>query len=621
MSERLLERLPTRLTERMASRLMPSTPAANQSNATTDDNRVAVGLALGGLVAWLIALPTIDPRRYNDLGLVSAVGPFFWLALVVSVAGFVFAVRARRFHWQVALLALGVVVLILYATPSVVEGAARVEASYRHLGVSDHIARTGKLDRGLDAYFNWPGFFAMLGTLQRASGAPDLLFLARWAPSIAAFAYLAPVLLIARALSAQPRIAWLSAGVFTMVNWTGQDYLAPQTLGVWLMLCIAGVVMTVMRRTDDPHSVGPSARIVAPRPPDGINRLWVGNEGRRVRLGTGAWAVVHVLVALSIAAVVASHQLTPFMLILVFFALWLVGRTPHWQLAVGTAVFAGIWLVVPAWPFVSGHVTDLLGGLGSGGATANLGNRVASGSADHKLVVTARLAQSATVWLLAGFGTLVLIAQRRRVRAVVLLALAPFLLLPLQAYGGEMLIRVFLFGLPVVAFLVAVFLFSVSGGAAWRGIALGAVLVLLACTTVLTRYGNERGEHFSPAEVGTYAWVTQHTKPGATIVTFDQNTPWRSRRYATDTWLHVEEAEPGPRWSGPVTPDRVLQEIEDSEATGPAYVVYTRAQQAMAELSGNISAGQLDRTASELDNDQRFEVVHRNTDGVVWRVR
>lgn len=621
MSERLLERLPTRLSERVTSRLMPSPSSANQPDATTDDNRVAVGLALGGLVAWLIALPAIDPRRYDDLGLVSAVGPWFWLALLVSVSGFVVAVRARRFRWQVALLALGVVVLILYATPSVVEGAARVEASYRHLGVSDHIARTGNLDRGLDAYFNWPGFFAMLGTLQRASGAHDLLFLARWAPTVAAFAYLAPVLLIARALTAQPRIVWLSAGLFTMVNWTGQDYLAPQTLGVWLMLCIAGVVMTVIRRTGDPHSVGPSARIVAPRPPDGINRLWVGNEGRRVRLGTSAWAVVHVLVALAVAAVVASHQLTPFMLILVFFALWLVGRTPHWQLAVGTAVFAGIWLVVPAWPFVSGHVTDLLGGLGSGGASANLGNRVASGSADHKLVVTARLAQSATVWLLAGFGTLVLVAQRQRVRAVVLLALAPFLLLPLQAYGGEMLIRVFLFGLPVVAFLVAVFLFSVSGGPAWRGIALGAVLVLLAGTTVLTRYGNERGEHFSPAEVATYAWVAQHTKPGATIVTFDQNTPWRWQRYATDTWLHVEDAEPGPRWTEQVTPDRVLEEIEDSEATGPAYVVYTRAQQAMAELSGNISGGQLDRTASALDNDQRFEVVHRNTDGVVWRVR
>ena len=284
-------------------------------------------------------------------------------------------------------------------------------------------------------------------------------------------------------------------------------------------------------------------------------------------------------------------------------------------------MLVGFWLVVPAWPFVSGHITDIVGGLGSGGVGANLGNRVVSGSPDHKLVVTARLVQSAVVWLLAGLGILVLVAQRRRVRVVGVLALAPFLLLPLQAYGGEMLIRVFLFGLPACAFLVAVFLFSLCGGPAWRGVALGAVLVVLAAATVLTRYGNERGEHFSADEVATYSWVAQHTRPGATIVTFDQNTPWRWQRYSTDTWLSVEDAEPGPRWEEAVTPERVLREIEDSEATGPAYVVYTRAQQAMAELSGNISAGALDRTVSALDNDQRFEVVHRNTDGVVWRVR
>jgi len=206
---------------------------------------------------------------------------------------------------------------------------------------------------------------------------------------------------------------------------------------------------------------------------------------------------------------------------------------------------------------------------------------------------------------------------------VLVLALSPFLLLPLQAYGGEMLIRVFLFGLPVAAFLAAVFLFSVTSGAAWRGIALGAVLVLLACTTVLTRYGNDRGEHFTPAEVATYAWLTSHTPPGTTVVAFDQNTPWRYHRYVEDTWLAVEAAEPGPRWTRPITPDRVLAEArtKGASADAPTYVVYTRAQQAMAELSGNTAPGTLDRVATQLDNDQRFEVVFRNADGVVWRVR
>ncbi|MEP6816054.1 MAG: hypothetical protein ABI873_10935 [Marmoricola sp.] len=591
---------------------------------TAAANVAAVALTVVAFASWGVATTGIDAGHYNDLGLFSAVGPLFWVALVCGVLGFVCAIRALRFRWYVALFALAAVIAVLYATPSVVEGTARVEASFRHLGIADHLARSGHLERGLDAYFNWPGFFAMLGTLQRASGVPEMLALARWAPVVAALAYLPPVLLIARALTPQPRVQWLTAGVFVMVNWTGQDYLSPQTYAFWLLLCIAAVVMTVLRRTDDPDTAGPSARIVAPRNNDGVHRLWVGQEGARVRLSRAQWVTVHVVVVLAVAAIVASHQLTPVMLVLVLFALWLVGRTPHWWLWFGASAMLGIWLVGPAWPFVSGHMNDLVGGIGhQSGAGANLGNRVGNGSVDHHLVVTSRLVQTSAVWMLAGFGTLLLIARRARIRAILLLAAAPFLMVPLQAYGGEMLIRAFLFSLPLVAFLIAVFLFSASSGKAWRGAVLASVLVVLASTTVLTRYGNERGEHFSPQEVATFAWLDKHTAPGATIMQLDQNSPRRWQRYATDSWLSLEDAEPGPAWETAVTPGRLLQAIrrDPAKGPGPAYVVYTRAQQALAELSGNIEPGDLDRTTAEIDGDPRFEVVHRTADSVVWRVR
>ena len=106
MGEGLTERLPARFTTRRQA-----APTGEGGDATVDDNRVAVGLALGGLVAWIIATRSLDPRRYTDLGLVVAAGPWFWLALVLAVAGFVFAIRARRFRWPVALLTLGVVIL------------------------------------------------------------------------------------------------------------------------------------------------------------------------------------------------------------------------------------------------------------------------------------------------------------------------------------------------------------------------------------------------------------------------------------------------------------------------------------------------------------------------------
>lgn len=583
-------------------------------------NGVAMVLTLVSFVSWGIACTQMEPTSYNDLGLWAATTPAFWVALLSAVVAFVCAIRALHFQWYVVMVTLLAVIAVLYATPSVIEGTARVEASFRHLGIADHIATTGRLDRSLDAYFNWPGFFALLGMLQNAAGAPQMLFLARWAPVAIAIAYLPPVLLIARALSPQPRVQWLSAGIFVMVNWTGQDYLSPQTYAFWLMLCIAGVLMTVIRRQDDPDAVGPSARIVAARAGDGVHRLWVGDDGARVRLSRAQWLSVHVLVGFAVLAIVASHQLTPVALVLVLFGLWLVGRSPHWWVWAGPAVLVAFWLLVPAWPFVSGHLLDVFGSRGS--TSANLGNRVGSGSAAHHLVVNIRLVQTAAVWMLAGFGTLLLITQRRRIRAVVLLAALPFLLVPLQSYGGEMLIRAFLFSLPLVAFLIAVFLSTVSQGRLWRGVALACVLGLLASATVLTRYGNERGESFNPAEVATFSWLYQHTDPGATIVTFDQNSPRRSQRYVSDVWLYLNDAEPGPPWTEKPTPSLVIRDLEQNgRKSGPAYLVYTPSQQALAELSGNIEPGTLDRAVAEVDSDKRFTRIYHTAHGTVWRVR
>ncbi len=257
-------------------------------------------------------------------------------------------------------------IAVLWTTPSVIEGTIRVEATYRHVGLADQLARTGQLRRDLDAYFNWPGMFAMLGMVQGSAHVPELLGVARWGPTLAALGYLAPLLLIARSLTPQRRLQWLAVGIFFLVNWSGQDYFAPQTLAFWLMLCILGVVMTVMRRGGDPRrprALVPDPRVRVPLNADGLHRMWVGDEGVRMRLSRAQWHTVHAVLLLAVGASIASHQLTPVMLLLVLFGLWLVGRTPHWFLWFGGGVMFLLWLAFPAAPFVAGHLYDITGGL------------------------------------------------------------------------------------------------------------------------------------------------------------------------------------------------------------------------------------------------------------------
>lgn len=438
-----------------------------------------MALSAGSFACWALATTRIDPRRYDDLGLFSAAGPLFWLALAGAVAGFVCAVRALHFRWYVALLSLAVVVAVLYATTSMVDGAARSAVSLRELGIVDQLARIGHLERSSDPSSGWPGFFAMLAVLQGASGSADLLGLARWAPVLAAFAQLPPLLLFARALTPQPRVRWLTAGAFVMANWTGQDHVSPLTYAFWLLLCVAGVLMTVTRHRNGTDATGVSTGgDVAPRPDGVLHRTWMGQQGTRAQLSGAQWVWVHVVVVLGLVAVAASHQLTSVVLVVALFVLWVVGRSPHWWLWSGAAALVVLWLAGPAWPFVSGYVSDL--------ATIGIQpeTRPGVGSAQH-LVVATRLVQSAVVVVLAAFGALLLVVERARIRAVVLLAAAPLLLVPLQVIDTGVLDRVFLFSLPLLAFLAAVFLFSVSSGKAWRAVVLASVLVLLAAMTVL----------------------------------------------------------------------------------------------------------------------------------------
>ena len=278
---------------------------------------------------------------------------------------------------------------------------------------------------------------------------------------------------------------------------------------------------------------------------------------------------------------------------------------------------------------MAGHLYDVTGGL-LGTAppadaslnTQSVSGRIASGSAEHQLVVHARIAETLVVWLMAGFGTLLLISARRRVRGVILLAGLPFLLIPLQAYGGEMLIRAFLFSLPLVALLVAVFLSSVtSGPAMWRGAVLFVVLLTLGVGTVLTRYGNERGESFTPKEVAAYSWFFQHTPPGVTVQQMTPNTPHVWQRYATDTWVFQNDASPGADWSTPISGTSLIEGVKAAAPDSTSvYVVYTRSEQTMAELMGNVRTGTLDRAGAALDDDPRYRLVYRNSDASIWKV-
>src|SRR6266487_849605 len=110
-------------------------------------------------------------------------------------------------------------------------------------GTLPDIMRTGSVDPGLDAYFNWPGFFVLSAFVTQIIGYHDILPLAAWAPVFFNLIYLGPLYMIYTSATTDKRLVWLGPWFFYLTNWIGQDYFSPQGFNFFLYLVIIATLL------------------------------------------------------------------------------------------------------------------------------------------------------------------------------------------------------------------------------------------------------------------------------------------------------------------------------------------------------------------------------------------
>ena len=550
-----------------------------------------VVLPLVALALWCASVGSTDLRAMDDLGLIGVLpAPTLAAMALVSVS---FALSLRRPRPAVALLHLGVLVLLLFGVATVTADVPRLNVSWRHAGVTEQIARTALVDRSIDAYFNWPGFFVLLGALTELAGFGSALRFASWAPVYFNLFYLLPLWAIVGRVTDDARLRWLTLWVFLLTNWVNQDYLAPQAFALAGFLTIVALVAGWLDTDRDRDRAGP----------------------RPARAAVGALLTIVTI----FVVMVPSHQITPLAAAAAVVALVVVRRCRTWTLPVILGVVAVAWISLATEPFLAGRIHDLVESVGdlSRSANANVGERL-RGSPEHVFVVRLRLAMTAGLWGLAALGAL----RRRNLGrwdlAIVALAVAPFPLLAFQPYGGEMLLRVYLFGLAFVAVLVAMAAFPAPDrGRSWFTTAALAVgLVVMTAGFLVARYGNERINQFTHAEVAAVDELYDRAPPGSLIVAGSGNLPWRSRAYAEmdySTLLRVEQdrGRAEPRLEDLLS---VVQQRRD----GCAFVIISRAELAYVDLLGVWPRGSLRELRDELRGSPFFDVAFANEDAVIF---
>jgi hypothetical protein len=452
-------------------------------------------IVTAALVVWGLSLQGAELGRIAGTGLLDAMPASWFLALALLVAGF--ASAACRPAAAPRLLAVYVValVVVVHGTTPLLYDEPRYTWTYNHLGMIGLIGETGALDRNADIYNNWPAFFAAGAWLNGVTGLSAAAY-APWAQVIFGLAGVAAVRFALRGITSDERLLWTAAWFFVLANWVGQDYLAPQAFGFVLSLLVLGLCLRW-------------------RP--------AGEAGPAPPLSPRTAAVTGGLLYL---AIVATHQLTPLVLLASVIVLALMRRVPLWvPLAMGL-VEAG-WLAL-AWPYLSEHYS--LVDFNPAASRTPGGYELGDGLPGSELVAYASRLTVVLVVVLAGIGLVRRLRAGHRDLVAVCLAAAPLAIVLLQSYGGEARFRVYLFALPWLC-LFAAAAFVPSGRSRPAGFARPLQLALagagVGCSLLLSYFGLELMNRVASDDVRAAAWFDRHAPAQSRLVGVTPSFPRR----------------------------------------------------------------------------------------------
>jgi hypothetical protein len=392
-----------------------------------------------GIALWAIGVSTTDATALGSYGLPPVLPSMFWAGVVLILVSA--AVELGRDHvsgWRMALHTMTLTVM-LYGTAALVYSQGRYSWLYKTIGVVQYVNANGQLNRTIDIYQNWPGFFAFAAWFGKVAGVASPLAYAKWAQLVFELAALPLLYLAYDALSLTPRQCWLALLLYTGTNWIGQDYFSPQGLGTVLSLGIMAIALRWLYVRKSPTSPG----------------VQTGKDRAGKSSPRGRYPVLLGVALLIIYFVLSfEHELSPYILAVQIGALAVARLVrPRWLPVLLFAIALGY--LAPRFGYVN-STYGLLNSIGNFFSNARPpALQGGSVSAAQHTILRSQEALSLGMWFLAVVGVLLRRRGGRSVLTLALLAFSPFITLAMLAYGQEGVLRVYLFSLPWTAALAA----------------------------------------------------------------------------------------------------------------------------------------------------------------------
>jgi GT2 family glycosyltransferase len=608
-----------------ASQLRP-TVAPERVRGISPGTAAHIGVIAIAIAAWASSVMGADLNRMAGIGLLNAMPPTYFLGFALLLAGFVSAVSRPVLSPKLLGAYVVALIVVLHGTTPLLYDQPRYPWTFTHIGVINFIAETGVVDRRVDIYNNWPGFFALCAWLSRLTGLSPAAY-AEWAQVFFNLANVAALRFALRGVTGNQRLLWTATWLFVLGNWVAQDYLAPQAFAFVLALVAVGLALRSELRVRAPrtrpgvwltHAIGrlrallPHGRLVRePRPTSPVSprgALLIGG--------------------LCYLAIVVSHQLTPMVLLAGITALALVARRIPLWVPLAMALVEVSWIAL-AWPYLSDHYALFDPNPAAGAAPA--GYEAGKGLPGLVLAASAARVELLLFAVLAMIGLVRRLRARRWDLALAALVAAPVLIVGLNSYGGEGRYRFYLFALPWLCFFAAVACSPATSSRlpsvfrAWR---LALATALAGGCLLFAYFGMELSNRVGSGDVAAAVWFERHAPADSLLVGLTPSFPRRlSARYPV---VYARSHPGAPALSDHATyrgrglDRRSLPRLETTLAAYDApntFLILTSSQQRFGRLFGLVPAGTSDRLARALRASSSFRLVYSRGAASIFRYR
>jgi hypothetical protein len=455
---------------------------------------------------WVWAIVSTDPAGVGDFGLTFGLGAPFVAALVLVCGAFVLELYTAC-RTLVLVTAIAGFLVLTRATAPLMLAYPEYSWTFKHFGVVELINLHGHITDGADIYQQWPAFFSASAQLSAIAGAAPITYGA-WSPLF--FGVLDAVLVagLCRALTGDRRVLHLAVFVFGCAAWPETNYFSPQAFAYALVLGCYLIMVLWLRGAPPPHSR--------------LSSLLRGAPGA-VRSGPPSYAAM-VAVALVFFAICAAHQLSPYLVLAPIGAATVLRLVRPRYLVVALAVIAAAYAV----PRLGGVISEysIFSGLNP---FANGAGNATNGWATDGQVFSAVLAR-ATCFALWGAALLLALLRRRWLGGIALplvLAFAPFALVLVTSYGGEIIYRVYVFSIPTCALLAAILWLGRTRVRVLTALASAVVLCVLCLASQQAVQGQFRLDRVPPSEITAAEYLYAHAEPGSSVLLAARNFPAR----------------------------------------------------------------------------------------------